>query len=186
MFMKEGNGYFQEQNTKPQTIGYSQADSPVGLLAWIYEKLHDWTDEYPWTVDEVLTWVSIYWHSRAGPAAASRIYYEVYHDRTGLAEGIRGWVPGVKIGIARFPREIGIFPRPIYDVLGTSCTSAIIRKAGTLRRGRGLRSWSRRLRGCLVGMVGRMEWSRGGRGMILARRRGRNCRLMRLTWSCGH
>lgn len=41
-----------EQATKPQTIGYSLADSPVGLLAWIYEKLVSWTDDYPWTDDE--------------------------------------------------------------------------------------------------------------------------------------
>lgn len=47
-----GNGYFLEQSTKPQTIGYSLADSPVGLLAWIYEKLVEWTDDYPWTEDE--------------------------------------------------------------------------------------------------------------------------------------
>ena len=31
------------------------ADSPVALLAWIYEKSHDWTDDYPWTDDEILT-----------------------------------------------------------------------------------------------------------------------------------
>ena len=40
------------QCTQPQTIGYSLADSPVGLLAWIYEKLHNWTDSYPWEDDE--------------------------------------------------------------------------------------------------------------------------------------
>jgi hypothetical protein len=45
-------GYLQEQSTQPQTIGYNLADSPVGLLAWIYEKLHNWTDNYPWTDDE--------------------------------------------------------------------------------------------------------------------------------------
>lgn len=48
----QGSGYMIEQATKPQTIGYSLADSPVGLLAWIYEKLVSWTDEYPWTDDE--------------------------------------------------------------------------------------------------------------------------------------
>lgn len=42
------------QSTKPQTIGYSLADSPVGLLAWIYEKLINWVDDYPWTDDEGL------------------------------------------------------------------------------------------------------------------------------------
>lgn len=48
----KGMGYFMEQATKPQTLGYNLADSPVGLLAWIYEKLVDWTDNYPWTDDE--------------------------------------------------------------------------------------------------------------------------------------
>lgn len=47
-----GNGYFLEQSTKPQTIGYLLADSPAGLLAWIYEKLVAWTDNYKWTDDE--------------------------------------------------------------------------------------------------------------------------------------
>lgn len=28
------------------------ADSPVGLLAWIYEKLVAWTDGYDWSDDE--------------------------------------------------------------------------------------------------------------------------------------
>ena len=41
-----------EQSTKPQTLGYSLADSPVGMLAWIYEKLIAWTHDYPWTDDE--------------------------------------------------------------------------------------------------------------------------------------
>lgn len=41
-FRDEGYGYNLEQSTKPQTIGYALQDSPVALLAWIYEKLHDW------------------------------------------------------------------------------------------------------------------------------------------------
>ena len=51
-FWKNGTGYSKEHSTKPQTLGYSLADSPVGLLAWIYEKLVTWTDAYPWTDDE--------------------------------------------------------------------------------------------------------------------------------------
>ena len=47
-----GRGYYVQQATRPQTLGYSLADSPVGLLAWIYEKLVDWSDKYPWTDDE--------------------------------------------------------------------------------------------------------------------------------------
>jgi len=49
---KLGQGYMMEQSTKPQTLGYGLADSPVGLLAWIYEKLVGWTDAYPWEDDE--------------------------------------------------------------------------------------------------------------------------------------
>jgi hypothetical protein len=51
-FFENGMGYFGIQSTKPQTLGFSLADSPVGLLAWIYEKLITWTDSYPWTDDE--------------------------------------------------------------------------------------------------------------------------------------
>ena len=51
-FFATGSGYFAEQSTKPQTLGYSLADSPAGMLAWIYEKLVAWTDDYPWTDDE--------------------------------------------------------------------------------------------------------------------------------------
>jgi len=51
-FRKEGEGYAAEQASQPQTIGYSLADSPIGLLAWIYEKLVNWSDDYEWDDDE--------------------------------------------------------------------------------------------------------------------------------------
>ncbi|KAL9087601.1 MAG: hypothetical protein Q9159_003551 [Coniocarpon cinnabarinum] len=108
-FREEGSGYFSQQSTKPQTIGYSQADSPVGLLAWIYEKLHDWTDSYAWTDDEVLT-------CRAGPAASSRIYYETEHEK-GFERG-GTYNPKVKLGVSRFPKDIVAFPTEFGQVLG--------------------------------------------------------------------
>ena len=52
IFMTTGTGYTMEQSTKPQTLGYSLSDSPVGLLAWIYEKFVIWTDSYSWKDDE--------------------------------------------------------------------------------------------------------------------------------------
>jgi hypothetical protein len=113
-FEREGYGYNLLQSTKPQTIGYALADSPVALLAWIYEKLHDWTDAYPWTDDEILTWVSIYWFSTAGPAASVRIYYEATHPEPQSTVGtstLRGWIPRVKLGLAHFPREITVVPK---------------------------------------------------------------------------
>ncbi|KAI0075232.1 alpha/beta-hydrolase [Panus rudis PR-1116 ss-1] len=106
-FRENGDGYFQEQCTKPQTIGYSLSDSPVGLLAWIYEKLHDWTDNYPWTDDEVLTWVSIYWFSKAGPAASLRIYYETVH--AGDLYNAK-WTK-VPCGTSYFPKELIQVPK---------------------------------------------------------------------------
>lgn len=48
----DGRGYWVQQATKPQTLAYALADSPVGLLGWIYEKLVAWTDGYPWTDEE--------------------------------------------------------------------------------------------------------------------------------------
>lgn len=116
--IKDGAGYMAVQSTKPQTIAYSQADSPVALLAWIYEKLHDWTDEYPWTDDELLTWVCVYAFSRAGPGAANRIYYEVAHDEDGRGKAFSTYTPGVKLGFSRFPAEIGGVPRIWLDALG--------------------------------------------------------------------
>jgi hypothetical protein len=51
-FNSQGSGYFSAHTTQPQTLGYSLADSPVGLLGWIYEKLVNWSDDYPWEDDE--------------------------------------------------------------------------------------------------------------------------------------
>ena len=128
-FQKEGMGYYSLQSTKPQTIGYSQADSPVGLLAWIYEKLHDWTDAYPWTDDEVLTWVSVYAFSTAGPAAASRIYYEVSHN-TELSGKVRGWIGGPKLGVARFREELVLMPKLWNKTMGNLVFESEYEKGG--------------------------------------------------------
>ncbi|KAL5375100.1 hypothetical protein DPSP01_011417 [Paraphaeosphaeria sporulosa] len=40
-FQKNGMGYYALRTTKPQTVRYALADSPIGLLAWMHEKLHD-------------------------------------------------------------------------------------------------------------------------------------------------
>lgn len=114
-YLEEGDGYLKEQDTKPQTLGYGLHDSPVALLAWIYEKLVDWSDSYPWTEDEVCTWVSIYAFSRAGPVASTRIYYEATHP---VGEGavsrmdvIGMYIPNVPLALAYFPREIATLPQ---------------------------------------------------------------------------
>lgn len=93
------------------------ADSPVGILAWILEKLHDWSDSYPWTDDEILTWVSIYVFSTAGPTAAARIYYEVMHDKGGWMAKVASYID-VKLGVSRFPKELLVTPRLWNKTLG--------------------------------------------------------------------
>lgn len=120
-FDKEGYGYNMLQSTKPQTIGTALADSPVALLTWIYEKLYDWTDSYPWTDDEILTWVSIYWFSKAGPDASVRIYYEALHAESvsGITyDRLRSYIPEVKLGVVHLPREISVVPSTWTAALG--------------------------------------------------------------------
>ncbi|KAI1272708.1 microsomal epoxide hydrolase [Xylaria sp. FL0933] len=120
-FRQEGQGYFGVQSTKPQTIGYGLTDSPTALLAWIYEKLVDWTDEYPWTEDEVCTWLSIYWFSTAKPRASVQLYYEVIHakstEQTSSIEEITAW-QNVKVGLSHFPRDVIVLPGYWGQVMG--------------------------------------------------------------------
>lgn len=116
-FAEEGRGYNLQQSTKPSTIGFAFADSPVALLAWVYEKLHDWTDSYPWTDDEILTWVSVYVFANAGPEASARIYYEVRHGPTGFRKGT-AYNAKTPLGISQFPRDIQVIPRLWTRALG--------------------------------------------------------------------
>ncbi|KAI0153074.1 microsomal epoxide hydrolase [Xylariaceae sp. FL1272] len=105
-FFTEGNAYALIQGTRPLTVGYGLADSPVALLAWIYEKLDAWTGSgaYKWSDEEICTWVSIYWFSTAGPAASSRIYYEFQQNVDATLDHLRTW-SDVKVGLARFPHD---------------------------------------------------------------------------------
>lgn len=76
---QDSRGYYLHiMRTRPQTVGAMLADSPVALFAWKYEKLVAWTDDYPWTDQELCEWVSLYWYSRAGPAASVNIYHEMF------------------------------------------------------------------------------------------------------------
>ena len=64
-FRNDGSGYLAIQNTRPQTIGYGLVDSPLLQLAWIAEKVHEWTD-LPVDRDQLLTTVSLYWFTQLG------------------------------------------------------------------------------------------------------------------------
>lgn len=53
----------------------------------------------------VLTWVSLYWFSTAGPAASLRIYYEFTHEKGTPAR------PTIPLGVSYFPKELVVLPR---------------------------------------------------------------------------
>jgi epoxide hydrolase len=83
----EGRGYLQIQMTRPQTLAYGLADSPVAQLAWIVEKFQEWTNpaaalpEDAVDRDQLLTNVSLYWFTGTGPTAANFIYEASHAER---------------------------------------------------------------------------------------------------------
>jgi len=83
-FRTEGSGYLAIQNSRPQTIGYGLVDSPVLQLAWIAEKLHEWTD-LPVDRDQLLTTVSLYWFTGSGATAAHTLYEQAHSSDWGTA-----------------------------------------------------------------------------------------------------
>ncbi|PHH92494.1 hypothetical protein CDD83_7131 [Cordyceps sp. RAO-2017] len=130
-YLAEGSGYMLLQSTKPATLAFALADSPVALLAWVYEKLHDWTDGYRWTDDEVLTWVSVYRFSAAGPAASLRIYYEAFHaDFRGSLFAAGGYVPGVPLGVSHYPKDLLAPPRAVASASGPVVFEAVHDEGG--------------------------------------------------------
>ncbi|MEU7253189.1 epoxide hydrolase [Streptomyces sp. NPDC045251] len=109
-FWQRRAAYAKQQATRPQTIGYSLVDSPVGLLAWILDKFADWSDteDSPFeriSRDRILDDVTLYWLTRTG-ASAARIYYESHNS---LDPGLRVDVPSA---ITMYPRDIEKSPRP--------------------------------------------------------------------------
>jgi len=102
-------GYSKQQSTRPQTVGYGLADSPVGQLAWIVEKFWSWSDcdghpENVFTRDELLDNVMMYWATNSA-ASSARLYWESFG-----AFGAAGRVE-VPTGVASFPKEILQAPR---------------------------------------------------------------------------
>jgi pimeloyl-ACP methyl ester carboxylesterase len=119
-FRATGSGYYVEQATRPQTIGYALLDSPVALAAWMLD--HD-TDSYykisgafvdgkptgNLTRDNIVDNITVYWLTGTG-AAAARAYWE-----SGRAQAVAaGQAPppvSIPVGFTTFPDEIFAAPR---------------------------------------------------------------------------
>jgi pimeloyl-ACP methyl ester carboxylesterase len=121
-FRTSGSGYFLEQATRPQTIGYAVLDSPVALAAWMLD--HD-TDAYykisrafvdgqpvgNLTRDHVLDNITLYWLTGTG-ASAARSYWESYGAAAvATAAGQAPPEVSVPVGFTTFPGEIWRTPR---------------------------------------------------------------------------
>jgi pimeloyl-ACP methyl ester carboxylesterase len=123
-FRTSGFGYFLEQSTRPQTIGYGLLDSPLAMAAWIldhdtdsYEKIsRAFVDGQPagqLTRDAVLDNITLYWLTGTG-ASAARTYWE--NGRA--AARAAGHSPPdvtVPVGFTTFPGEIFRAPRSWVD-----------------------------------------------------------------------
>jgi pimeloyl-ACP methyl ester carboxylesterase len=119
-FRATGFGYFLEQTTRPQTIGYALLDSPVALAAWMLD--HD-TDSYykissafvdgkpsgNLTRDHILDNITLYWLTGTG-ASAARSYWE-NGQATARAAGQAPPAVSVPVGYTTFPGEIVATPR---------------------------------------------------------------------------
>jgi pimeloyl-ACP methyl ester carboxylesterase len=119
-FRKSGFGYFLEQSTRPQTIGYALLDSPVALAGWMLD--HD-TDSYykisrafvdgqpagDLTRDHILDNVTLYWLTGTG-ASAARSYWEGGRAAA-LAAGQTPPAVTIPVGFTTFPGEIFHAPR---------------------------------------------------------------------------
>ncbi len=106
-FLAQGNGYFQLQATRPQTLSYALTDSPAGQLAWIVEKFKEWTNsahalpEDAIPRDEILADVSVYWFTGTAGSAAN-LYYEAMHG------GDWPTPSQVPTGVAVFAEDVAI------------------------------------------------------------------------------
>jgi pimeloyl-ACP methyl ester carboxylesterase len=121
-FRASGFGYFLEQSTRPQTIGYALLDSPVALAAWMldhdtdayYKISHAFVDGEPsgnLTPDHILDNITLYWLTGTG-ASAARSYWE--NGQAAAHAAASGQAPppvSLPVGFTTFPGEIWQSPR---------------------------------------------------------------------------
>lgn len=131
-------------------------------MSWIYEKLVEWSDGYPWTDDEVLTWVSIYYFSTAGPAACLNLFYENGHRDPSAFEKAKEW-SDVPLGVARFGRDLILLPKAWNRTLGPLVLESEYERGGHFA------AWERA--DAVVGDLKRMS---GREGKVFACVGGRN------------
>jgi pimeloyl-ACP methyl ester carboxylesterase len=121
-FTTSGFGYFLEQSTRPQTIGYALLDSPVALAAWIldhdtdsyYKISHAFLEGQPsgnLTREHIVDNITLYWLTGTG-ASAARWYWDLGQAQAkALAAGQAPPEVSLPVGFTTFPGEIFQAPR---------------------------------------------------------------------------
>jgi hypothetical protein len=112
-----GNGYFIEQTTRPNTIGLALQDSPLGQLAWIGEKIRDWSDpdrSPPSTLTNttILDSVSVYFLTQTFLSA------EWMYSRASLKKNYPIERPTAPMGYSAFRYNIAQWPRALVEKVG--------------------------------------------------------------------
>ena len=110
-YQEWGSGYSKQQSTRPQTLGYGLADSPIGQASWIIEKFYEWTDcdGHPENIlnkEELLDNIMFYWLTKSASSSA-RLYWESFGSFGGNPEEKLE----IPIGCSIFPKEISRTPR---------------------------------------------------------------------------
>jgi len=112
-YVTDGTGYMKQLATRPQTVSYGMTDSPVGQLAWVVEKIWEWTDcskspEDAVHRDLMLTHAMFYWLTRTA-ASANAIYFEMA-DILPVANTPPPLPPPLlsPVGVAVFPQDLAL------------------------------------------------------------------------------
>jgi pimeloyl-ACP methyl ester carboxylesterase len=109
-----GSGYAAMMATRPQTLGYGLADSPVALAAFFLDKFNDWTysdgnAERSLTKDEMLDDITLYWLTNTGTSSA-QLYWENNTNNFNVKEQKTAEI-SVPVAVTVFPGEIYQAPR---------------------------------------------------------------------------
>lgn len=115
-WLHEETGYSAMQATRPQTLAYALTDSPVGLAAWMLEKMRAWSDcrgvvDSVFSADELLANVCLYWFTGA-IGSSFWPYYARHHGPWPIPDGQTVDVP---MGYCEFPAEIVRPPRAMAE-----------------------------------------------------------------------
>ena len=106
------NGYRIQQATKPQTLSYAMMDSPVGVAAWIIEKMRGWSDiknndiESIYSKDTLLSNIMVYLVTKTFNTA-SWIYY-------GRREEGGRFLPKKDLPL-KIPTAVALFPKEYLE-----------------------------------------------------------------------